>query len=401
MRAMMSFLILLGVLFGGANAQTWTPDAVVRRGIEQSPRVRSRADRVAAREGALRQAGAIANPTVGGTTGNLTQMLSVGQAIEYPAKRRVRVRRAGAELEAARWRLAQAEHEVAGEALTSLYRVMDADREAELFEKNLSVAGQLLAAAQERFDEGFGSRLDVIKGRVEVARARRLLLNAKKARATRRGALKLALGMAPTDTLVLADALDIALFPGPVNLDSLLEKAREHPRMRIQRYQVRGSRLGVQAARLATRPDFDVDLAGGVDDGESRVELDLRLPLPLWDRKAGRRSEAAALNRSAAFDSANVWLEVHRRVAASFYEYRGARQTTRLFPQSLLDEAGAAVDMAQQAFQSGQYRFLDLIDARRTYLETAQELLEAQTSLRLAEVEVLQAAGTPYPGEKR
>ena len=57
--------------------------------------------------------------------------------------------------------------------------------------------------------------------------------------------------------------------------------------------------------------------------------------------------------------------------------------------------------MAQQTFQTGQYRFLDLIDARRTFLETAQEFIEAQANLRLAEVEILKATGTLYPGEKR
>ncbi len=394
------FIFFILYAFHGVFAQSWSREKIVSQAIAQSPRVASLQNQLLAQKGTLQQAKAIPNPEVGGITGNRTQMLAVGQSIEYPAKRKVRVKQAETEYETARWRLAQAEHEIAAEALTLLYTILDADRKAELFQQNLAVAQQLYSAAHKKFDEGFGSRLDVIKAQVEMARARRLLQSAKRKKAVRRSDLKLALGLASSDTLVLADVLGVALLPCPANLDSLLQRAINNPQMQMQRYQTQESRLDVQAARLSNRPDFSFDLSGGVEDHESKVELEMHFPLALWDRKAGLRSKAHFLNKSAQNDSVAVWLDISRRVAAAVYNYQNTQQTMQLFEQSLVDEARSAADMAQQAFQSGQYRFLDLIDARRTYLETAQEFIEAQASLRLAEVEVLQTAGIFFPGEK-
>jgi len=390
-------LVALAV-FVSSNAwsQACRPDRIIQKAILVSPQIQSLQNQIKAKKGALQQARAIPNLQVGGITGNRAQMLALGQEIEYPAKRKVRVRRAEAELGAAKWRLAQARHEIAAEVMTMLYRINAVDQKVGLFEKNRAVSAQLLSAAQEKFAQGFGSRLDVIKARVEVARARRLLLNAQKDKVGRRSDLKLALGLAPVDTLNLTDVLQTSLLTGPVKMDSLLRLARHHPRLQIQRYLVQASQLAMQAARLATRPDFNFDLAGGVEDHEPKVELELRLPLALWDRKAGLKSEAHFMTKSAQNDSAAVWLDISRRVAAAVYNYQNAQQTIQLFEQSLVDEARTAADMAQQAFQTGQYRFLDLIDARRTYLETAREFIEAQASLRLAEVGLLQATGANW-----
>jgi len=379
-----------------AWSQAWTPDRIIQKAILASPQVKSLQNQIEAKRGALQQAKAIPNPEVGGITGNRTQMLALGQQIEYPAKRKVRLQRAETELAAAQWQLVQVKQEVAADVMTLLYEVNAADQKVGLFQQNRAVSAQLLSAAQDKFDQGFGSRLDVIKAKVEEARARRLLLAAQKEKDARRSDLKLALGLAPDDTLNLSDVLEISLLSGPVKMDSLLQAARHHPRLLRQRSLVQASKLDVQAADLASRPDFNFDLAGGVEDHESKVELELRIPLALWDRKAGLKSEAHFMAKSAQNDSAAAWLDISRRVAAAVYTYQNARQTIQLFEQSLVDEARSAADMAQQAFQTGQYRFLDLIDARRTYLETAQEFIEAQANLRLAEVGLLQATGANW-----
>lgn len=398
-----SALFLLAFLFISTTtgmAQEWTLQNVIQTALRVNPQLHGLEAQVKAREAALHQAKAIPNPEVGGITGNRIQMLTLGQQVEYPAKRRVRVRRAEAELDAAKWQLNAAKHEIAAAVMTMLYQINAVDQKVGLFKKNLAVSEQLLSAAQEKSDQGFGSRLDVIKAQVEVARARRLLLNVQKARLGRRSDLKLTLGLAPVDTLNLSDVLQISLLSDPVKMDSLLRVARHHPRLLRQRSLVQASQLDMQTARLATRPDFNFDLAGGVEDHESKIELELRIPLAVWDRKAGLKSEAHFLNQNAQHDSAAVWLEISRQVIAAFYNYQNAQQTRHLFSPSLLEEAKTAADMAQQAFQTGPYRFLDLIDARRTFLETAQEFIEAQANLRLAEVKLLQATGTFFPGEK-
>lgn len=395
-------LLLFSFSFHTLFAQTWTPERSIQQAIEASPGIHSLKNQLAAKEAALVQARAISNPKVGGVAGNRTRMLAVGQEIAYPAKRKVRIRTAEAEREAVRWQLSLEQHEIAAQTATELYQILAADRQVELAQQNLAVIQQLLSVTQQKFDQGFGSRLDVIKGQVEVARAKRRLLTARKEAIARRSNMKLVLGLPSADTLIVADVLNAAFFPGQKTLESLLQTARKnHPGLQLQGSLVREAALNVEAARLDMRPDFDLDLSGGVEDDESKIELELRLPLPLWDRKAGLRSEAKFSQESAENDRAAAWLEISRQVTRAYYNYLNAQQAMGLFSQSLLDEAKTAADLALQLFQTGTFRFLDLIDARRTYLETAEEFIEAQAELRLEEIEILRATGTPFPGEKR
>ncbi|NIA31390.1 MAG: TolC family protein, partial [Actinobacteria bacterium] len=73
-----------------------------------------------------------------------------------------------------------------------------------------------------------------------------------------------------------------------------------------------------------------------------------------------------------------------------------ARQSVKLFQDSILKEAKAAAQMAQQAFETSSFRFLDLIDAQRTYLETASEYEQTLLDLRLSEIDLMRSIGMEW-----
>ena len=83
-------------------------------------------------------------------------------------------------------------------------------------------------------------------------------------------------------------------------------------------------------------------------------------------------------------------------MTAAYQGYENAEQTVKLFQDSILQEAKSAAQTAQQAFETSSFRFLDLIDAQRTYLETASEYEQSLQQLRLSEIDLRWSIGMEW-----
>lgn len=378
-------------------AQEWTLQNVIQTAMQVNPQLISLQNIVKAKEGARQQAAAIPNPEVGGITGNRSLMLALGQQLEYPGKRNVRVKQAQQELEIARLYLKANQLQIAADAASLFIDLLWAQKNQNILQENLQVTQKFLQAAYEKFDQGFGSKLDVIKGQVETLRAKRLLLTAQKELLNKQSALKLLLRQSANDSLVLKGSLEQTVFMPGAGLDSLLDLAyRKNPILLAQQHKLLGAQLSLRAARLSTKPDFNLGLTGGMDDKEPRVEFELRMPLALWDRKKGAKTEALFRKKSMEFEGENIRLQIAQQVTAAYQGYENARQSVKLFQDSILKEAKAAAQMAQQAFETSSFRFLDLIDAQRTYLETASEYEQTLLDLRLSEIDLMRSIGMEW-----
>ena len=392
-----SVLLLLAFLFITritGMAQEWTLQNVIQTALQVNPQLQSLQNIVKAKEGVRQQAAAIPNPEVGGITGNRSLMLALGQQLEYPGKRDVRVKQAQQEVEIAGLYLQANRLQIATYSASLFIDLLWAQKNQAILQENLQVTGKFLQAAQKKFDQGFGSKLDVIKGQVEAMRAKRLLLAAQKELLAKQSELKLLLKQSANDSLVFEGSVEQPIFIPAAGLDSLLITAyRKHPILLGQHHELPRAQLGLQTANLATKPDFNFELTGGIEDKEPLVELEFHVPLALWDRKEGTRSEALFQKKSSEYDGENTRLQIAQQVTVAYQDYKNAQQTVKLFQEAILQEAKSAALAAQHAFETSSFRFLDLIDAQRTYLETASEYEQSLRQLRLSEIVLQRAIG--------
>jgi cobalt-zinc-cadmium efflux system outer membrane protein len=115
----------------------------------------------------------------------------------------------------------------------------------------------------------------------------------------------------------------------------------------------------------------------------------------LQDKKKGAQLEAQFEQQSREYDLENAHDRLTQQATTAYQEYQTALSTVKLFDETLLSKAQAAATAAQRAFETGGFRFLDLIDAQRTYLDTMLEYYESLFSLRLAEINLQVSSGTP------
>jgi cobalt-zinc-cadmium efflux system outer membrane protein len=182
----------------------------------------------------------------------------------------------------------------------------------------------------------------------------------------------------------------------PVDLDSLLQHSlRAFPAAQFAEAGLKAAQYHVDMARLSSRPNFNIGLEGGVEDKEATAAVNLSIPLALWDKKKGAQFEAQSEQKSREYDLENVRDRLTQRVTTAYQRYQAALSTVKLFDETLLRTAQEAVAAAQKAFETSGFRFLDLIDAQRTYLDTMLEYYESLLSLRQAETNLQVFSGTP------
>ncbi len=360
-----------------------------------NPRLQSLDHLVKAKQGAAQQANALLNPHIGVSAGNRVQVLKIGQEIEYSGKRRARTEAALAEVEVAKNELEVAVLELQQEVTKLFYDIMWAQKNVDLFRDNLRITEKFLEAATYKLNQGFGNKLDVVKGQVEVVRAKRLLKSAEQALMVSQSRLKILLKMNADSRLELRGDLSQPRMNFTNRLDSLLRIANQrNPVLLAEQHRLKAAEHQLVATQLSSKPNFDFELSGGVEDHEPLAELSLSMPLALRDTKKGAKAEAQFQQQSLEYSVQEVRNNITQQVILAFFDYQTATAAARLFEDTLLREAREAAEAAQRAFEAGGFRFLDLIDAQRTYLDTSLEYYESLRALRHAEVDVQTASGT-------
>jgi len=361
-----------------------------------SPKLQSLEHLIEAKQSAAQQANVPLNPSLGVSAGNRVQTLKIGQELEYSGKRAARSNAALAEVEIAKSEFAAAVLELEQGVTKLFYDILWAKKNIELLQDNLKITEKFLGAASYKFNQGFGSKLDVIKGQVEVARAKRLLKSAEQARLISESQLKTLLKMNPASRLDLRGDLSQPNLHVAIRLDSLLLAAEQHhPAMQLEKNKLKAAAYLVTVAQLSAKPNFGFELSGGIDDHEPTAELSLSFPLALRDTKKGAQAEAQFQQKSQEYRVEAIRNNITQQVTAAFLDFQTATEAARLFEDVLLREAKEAAETAQKAFESGGFRFLDLVDAQRTYLEASLEYYENLRALRHAEVDLQAAVGMP------
>lgn len=390
--------------------QEMTLDEVLSTAKRVNPRLQSLENAVKAKQAAADQANVALNPSMGTILGNRTQFLELGQELEYPGKRPARTNAALAEAEIAKMELKLSMLEIEQEIADIFYDILWAQKNIELLQENVNVTEKFLESANYKFGQGLGSKLDVIKGEVEVARAKRLLQSAKENLLVNQYKLKIRLKMnlalpiylkgdLMTSTIVSPAALEEKALPA--SLDSLLSTAYQvHPSLWIEKYKLKSAEYNVEMARLSSKPNFNLGLTGGVEDREAKVELNLSIPLAIWDTKKGAKLEALLQQKSSSYDIEDAQNLIKERVTFALQAYQTATQAVKLFEGKVFREAKEAAELAQKAYETGGFRFLDLIDAQHTYIDASSEYFNSLRSLRHAEIGLQTSIGKSILGDQ-
>lgn len=370
--------------------------------LAANPRLQALGWELRKAEGRTRQAGARPNPelsfdleNIGGSSSSSEATLSVGQLIELGGKRSARVGAARADQEVVSLDIDTERLVLIGEVTARFIEALAAGRSLALSEEELRAAEEAAATNALRVSAGAAHPVERRRADVELANVRleRTILRSDAALA--RARLSSTWGEPEPRFERLVGLLD-SLPPLP-SIDSLQGRAEASPilaRWRAER-EARQRRLDLERSRRV--PDL-TPVAGirTLNDGADRAFVaGLSFPVPLFDRNRGAIDEASAALRQVPPAEAQARLELRRSLAESHATLRRASDKLNAIRGEVLPEAAHAFEEMRVGYERGRFSYLDLLEARRTWLRARREELQTLLAAHLAVAELERMVGAP------
>jgi len=354
-----------------------TLDDLERMALESNPTLVQARMAVRAAQGGYVQARLYPNPTIGyagadvgiaGTSGQ--QGAFVAQEFVTAGKRRLETAVASCEIEQARYGLEAQQWRVLNDVRSGYYEVLLAQRTIDLNEELVRVGEEGVDVTEKLKAAMEVSQADVLQARIEAETAGLGLYEARQRHHAAWRQLAAVLGRPEMDAQPLAGQLDrdVPEFTWEDTLQELLARSPELARARAG---VRRARSAVALQWAERRPNFEIGLGVKYDDSDWRTlaDVEFAVPLPLIDRNQGNIMRAQAGLIAAEHEVRRLELDLRDRLAEAFEQYANARHQVETYTNTILPNAQASLDLIGTGYREGEFGYLTLLTAQRTFFD--------------------------------
>ncbi|MCC9608925.1 TolC family protein [Blastopirellula sp. JC732] len=379
-------------------AGAWSLSELEQMALQNNPAMAEAVARVNAAHGNWVQVGLAPNPVLGysgqqlGSGGLATQTgMYVGQ--EFVTGHKLSLNR-----EVAAWEIQKAERDLDAFRLRVLtdvrigyYDVLIAQRRRELAMELVQIAERGEQSAEALFKGQEVSQADPLRARVEADTARIVLQNSINQHIEAWRRLTAVLGMPemqiqPVHGEIKAEDINLQWDETLANL------MQESPELAAALANVEAAHWAVQRAYAEVIPNIEVQAIIQDDRGTRGTDgnLQVTLPLPLWNRNQGgiqqAHAEAAAANRAAD----KLSMDLQARLAVAFQRYESARNQVDQYarPGGILENAQRSLELIRVGYEADEFSVLDLLSAQRTYFQTNLAYLDSQRELWISATEI-------------
>ena len=135
-------------------------------------------------------------------------------------------------------------------------------------------------------------------------------------------------------------------------------------------------------------PNLTLTLGAGQDNGTNSGFLNTQvgLPLPIHNKNQGNIAAAQAEFCRASQDVRRTELAIEARMAEVIRDYESSAAAVEQYHQEILPRAEETLKLAEDGYKAGEFDFLQVLIARRTFFDTNLEFVVAQVNLAKASV---------------
>jgi outer membrane protein, heavy metal efflux system len=146
--------------------------------------------------------------------------------------------------------------------------------------------------------------------------------------------------------------------------------------------------LGRQCAERV--PNIDVQAGLQYDNAtqDTIAGVQVGLPMPIFNRNQGNIRRAQAEVAVARGEVRRVALELQQRLAAAFEQYENARCQVEKYASEILPNAQTSLELVTAGYRQGEFNYVTLLTAQRTFFQVNLAYVEAIRDLRSATVAI-------------
>ncbi|OHB85870.1 MAG: hypothetical protein A2V98_24875 [Planctomycetes bacterium RBG_16_64_12] len=358
--------------------------------LQRNPTLAQAAARVEAARGNYVQVGLHPNPVAGYIGAEMGNEGRAGQQGGFLSQELVTAKKLQLNRSVASEEVRQAEYawemqrqRVLTDVRRSFYDVLVAQRTVELTEQLARLGEEGVKSVEALIRGKEVARGDLLQARIEADTANVLLERARNRYVA-----------AWRNLAAVAGAADMA--PGPLAGDvqdglSQLTWEDTFSRLLAESPQLASAQAGVARAQAALSRQCagrvpNVDLQGAVQYDNATQDtfatLQVGLPIPIYNRNQGNIRRAQAELLAAQRNVQTVRLALQQRLAVAFEQYTNARYQVDKYQHDILPNAEASLKLTNSGYRQGEYSYLSLLTAQRTFFQTNLTYLDALRDLR-------------------
>ena len=274
------------------------------------------------------------------------------------------------------------------------------DRALTVMRETRDLLRDFLDVSSTRYAVGEGIQQDVLQAQVAVARMTEDITVMEQDRVARAARLNALLGRPATVAIGALELSDPALDIPSVDA-LMIQAAAERPALAAARQRALAAEAGYRGARRQLYPDIVVSVGYGhrpqFTDMAS-IMVGVSLPIFAGSSHLPLRREMAAEQAARVAHEQDLYNETFARLTELKAEAERATRLGRLYRESILPQARAAVESAFSAYRVGQVDYMTLVENELTVnrYEIESLRLAADFQRALAELEAL--VGGPIGG---
>jgi len=358
-------------------------DELERIALESNPTLIQAAMAVRAAEGNYLQAGLRPNPSlgyiadeVGNDGGRGLQGAFVSQEIVTAGKLRLGRAVAGWEIQQARHVWESQRRRVLSDVRAGYYELLVATRTVEVNKQLVRIGDEGVKTAEKLRAAAEVSRGDVLQAQIEAETAKLNLMEAEHAQRAAWQRLAAAIGRPEMEMPALTGQPDQQL-PALDWEQTLRQLYAQSPELALARASVQRARCELARQYAMRVPNLQLASAIKYDtvSGYTVADVEVGLPLPLFDRNQGRIAREQANLVAAQNEVRRIELCLYSRLASAFEKYATARRRVEAYSSTIMPHAKASLDLITAGYRAGEFGYVSLLTAQRTFFEVSLNYL--------------------------
>lgn len=364
--------------------------------FRHNPTLEAAAARMEAARGKQVQSGLYPNPVVGYHGTQIGNLGSAGAQGAFMSQRFITGGKlaldqaiAGKEFDAAHFRFHVQELRVLSDVRVRFYDALVAQERVELTEELARIGDDLLRATQTLLDGRLATENDLLQAQIRSDEAQIHLDNARNQEVEAWRRLAAVIGT-PRMALMPVDG-DLGESLPALDWDDCYATVMDgNPELNAARTQVDRLSLAIERAKREPIPnvDFFVSVRHQNVTQSDVANVQIGIPIPIFDRNQGRIRSAEADWNAARNEVCRIELDLQDRLAVAYRKYANARQQVERYRGRIVPAARKSLELVTGGYEKGQVEYLTLLTAQQTNLQVNLSHLRALQELRAAEASI-------------
>ncbi len=291
--------------------------------------------------------------------------------------------------------------DVIGKIKEGYYRALLRVKDLEYETGNVKLLKDFYEKAKLRYKMGEAPHIEVLKARVELAKAEGNQFVAKGELGLAYSNLNTLLNQPQDTPLKLTDQLVYREYK--LNLSELKQFAeKNHPLVRSSLYNLESKKAGKSLAYTNFLPDGYIGLFrmyfGDSSEGRKWAsQIGINFPVFSILKNFGEVKEAKSAVREAEAKLKDTKNQVFLAIEKAYKELIAAERQVKIYEGGILAQAEEMYRIANESYTEGQIGYIELLEAQRTLISTRKEYAFSLYNYQVALSELIKAVGGKLP----